>query len=63
MTDDEYKSKMKIIVSAVTSFVMQTSIISENDLQIMQESISQADAIGFLFIPPVDLLKTNESIS
>ena len=62
MTDNEYKEKMDMLVHGLQIGTMTGLSVTNEDLKVMQKTISIANSAGFLFVKPFDLGETDKQL-
>ena len=61
MNDSEYKSTMDQLVHAFQMFVTMSDL-DDATLRHLEETVSRADEVGFMLVPPMELGRANRRL-
>ena len=62
MTNSEYEAKMHTIMTALRVFYELASVVTDDEMAHIEQTIERADSVGFLFVVPMDFPAAMERV-
>lgn len=62
MNDFDYRMKMNILRDAIKTLQMMASLVSDEDLKVMTDTIRTADACSFFLAPPLGFKQADQNL-